>query len=183
MISLYAYKARGALSVLGVVVIVVMILGGYESRLHQQVIELQQRLSSLNRLAVRSQEAAALIKTHEKEFAEFEACGFERTLTSDGLQGTRAYTIELGPPSAINDTSSSKGLIIQEVSFTVPCLQDGQVFALLDQLITSGPGLFHIHDVTIRRVSPLSEEMLEKIAAGKPQAIFDGKITGTWIHR
>jgi len=182
MIKLYTYKARGALSVLCLTVIIVMILGRYENRLHQQVAELQQRLSSLNRVAVRSQEAAALIKTHEKEFAEFEACGFERALTADGLQGTRAYTIEVGPVSPVNDASRSKGLVIQEVSFSVPCLQDREVFSLLEQLTTIGPGLFHIHDVTIRRVSSLSEEMLEKIAVGKPQALFDGKITGTWIH-
>jgi len=155
--NLYAYKAKRALSLLCLAVIFVMILGGYESRLHQQVEDLQQRLSCLNRIAVRSQEAAVLIKSHEKEFAEFEACGFERVLTSEEFQSARVYTIDFGPISPVNDASRSKGLVIQEVSFSIPCLQDREVFALLDQLTTIGPGLFHIHDVTIRRVSPLSE--------------------------
>jgi hypothetical protein len=181
MISLYAYKARGALSVVCLATSFSIILGGYVSRLHQQVVELQERLSSLKRLEVRSQEAAALIKTHEKEFAEFEACEFERTLPSDGLQSLRAYTIEVSPPSLIND-ASSKNLVVREVMVSIFCLQDREVFSLLDQLITRGPGLFHIHDITIRRVSPLSEEILEKIATGKPQALFEGKITGTWTH-
>jgi hypothetical protein len=63
------------------------------------------------------------------------------------------------------------------------CLRDRDIFALLDQLITQGPGIFQIYDVTIARTRPLTEEILKKIAAGKSQALFDGRITATWIHQ
>ena len=183
MIKFYFYKTRVSLGTLSFSLIVMSTLGLYARHLHQHVEDLQCRLSSLRHLTVRSQEAATLIKTHEADFAAFESCGFEHPLTPEALQSARSHTIEFGSFSAANGDTKNNGLVFQEVAFSIPCLQDRDVFALLDQLTTQGPGIFQIHDVTITRVSSLSEEMLEKIALGKPQALFDGKITATWIHR
>lgn len=169
MIKVYLYKTRVALSVLCVTVFFVIVLGLYERQLHHKVDDFQHHLSSLNRQAVRSQEAAAFIKAHEREFTAFELCEFERVVTPEALQSSHAYTIDFGSASPVNLDSKNSGLIVQEVSFTIPCLQDRDVFALLDQLTNKGPGLFHISEVTIKRMSSLSDEMLRKLLLENPR--------------
>lgn len=183
MVKFYFYKTRTPIGILCLSAILTITLTWFESRLHQNVDDLQRHLSFLNRNAIRSQEAAMLIKTHEKDFAAFELCDFERPCTPEGLQSSHAYSIEFGPSSVMKDNSKSSDLIVQEVSFSIPCLQDRDVFALLEQLITKGPGIFHTCEVTVKRISSLSEGMLEKIAAGKPQTLFEGRIRTKWIHR
>jgi hypothetical protein len=183
MVKLYFYKTRVALGILCLSVALTITLTLFENRLHQNVDDLQHHLSTLHRIAVQSQEAAMLMKTHEKDFAAFELCEFERPCTSEGLQSSRARSIEFGPNSVLKDNSKTSDLVVQEVSFSIPCLQDRDVFALLEELTNKGPGIFHTREVTVKRVSSLSEEMLEKIVAGKPQTLFEGRIRATWIHR
>lgn len=158
-------------------------LGFYANDLHQQIEDLKKRLLSLNHQASRSQEAATLVKTHREDFAAFEACRFEHPITLETFQNSFSHALEFGPISFLEEGSKNTRLVLQEVTFSIPCLQDRDIFVLIDRLINHGPGIFQIQDVTINRVSSLNEEMLEKIAAGKPQTLFDGKITATWIHR
>lgn len=158
-------------------------LGFYAANLHTQVNNLKQHLVFLNHLTVRSQEAAALIKAHEEEFAAFQACKFEEVLNPEVLQNAVPHTIEFGQASRRDADPQNKGLVSQEVSFSIPCLNDRDIFALLDHLTRKGPGLFQIQEVTINRISALSNDMLVKIAAGKPQTLFDGKVIATWVHR
>ena len=158
-------------------------LGLYTTRLYEQIENLHQRLSSLRRLAVRSQEAAAFIQSHREDFAAFETCGFERFLAPEALQDSLRHAVEFGAISSLDEKIKNHNVVVQEVSFSIPCLQDRDIFELLDQLINQGPGVFQIHALTINRVSSLSEEMLEKIATGKPQTLFDGKISAAWVHR
>lgn len=183
MAPFYFYKEKSSLAICGFSLTLIIILGFYTSRLYEQIDDLQHRLSSLKCLAVRSQEAATFIQNHREEFAAFETCGFERPLAPEMLQSSLRHIIEFGAISSLEGTLKNNNLVAQEVSFSIPCLYDRDVFSHLDQLIHQGPGIFQIHDVTINRVSPLNEEMLEKIATGKPQALFDGRITATWIHR
>lgn len=155
----------------------------YAADLHSQVDDLERHLLFLNRLTVRSQEAATLIKTHEEDFAAFRACKFEQSLNPEMLQSSILHAIEFGQISSLDSDPKNKSFVSQDVSFSIPCLNDRDIFILLDRLVHEGPGLFQIHEVTINRISALSDEMLEKIAAGKPQALFDGKVTATWVHR
>jgi hypothetical protein len=157
--------------------------GFYASNQHIQLRELEQRLLFLDRQAVRSQEAGALIKAHEKDFVSFQTCRFEEFLNPENLQKSTPYAIEFGQISRLNTDSKNKGLVSQDLSFSILCLQDQDIFTFLDHLFNEGPGFFQIHEVTIHRIRALSEEMLEKIAAGKPQALFDGKVIATWVHR
>jgi hypothetical protein len=157
--------------------------GFYAADHHNQIEKLEQHLLFLNRQTIRSQEAATLIKAHEKDFAAFQACKFEEPLNPEMLQKSIFYAIEFGKIFSLDADSSTEGLVSQELSFSVPCLQDRDVFTLLGHLFNEGPGLFQVQEVTIHRLSALSEEMLEKIAAGKHQVLFDGKITAIWIHR
>ncbi len=158
-------------------------LGFYAADLHTQVNTLKQHFVFLNHLAVRSQEAAALIKTHEEDFTAFQACKFEEPLNPEILQNTIPHAVEFGQASHPGADPQNKGLVSQEVSFSIPCLNDRDIFALLDHLANKGPGLFQIQEVTINRISALSDEMLEKIATGKLQVLFEGKVTATWVHR
>jgi hypothetical protein len=176
-------KTWVSLGVLSVTITLTLTLALFENKFHQEVKDLEKQLSSLNHIATQSHEAATLIKANEREFAAFEACGFERSFISETLPSSPSYTIEFGPNSPLAYNSQNDGVVFQEVSFSIPCLQDRDVFRLLEKLTNEGPGLFHIQEVTISRMSPLSEEMLEKIAAGKPQPLFDGRISAIWIHR
>lgn len=155
----------------------------YVSNQHAQIKELEQHLLFLNRQAIRSQEAGALIKAREKDFAAFQKCKFEDLLNPEKLQKSTPYIIEFGQISSMNTDPGNEGLVSQDLSFSIPCLQDRDIFTFLDHLFNEGPGFFQIHEVTIHRIRALSEEMLEKIAAGKPQALFDGKVMATWVHR
>jgi hypothetical protein len=154
----------------------------YASNQRAQIKELEQRLLFLNRQAVRSQEAEVLIKAHEKDFAAFQKCKFEDLLNPEKLQKSTPYAIEFGNIASLNADSKNKGLVSQDLYFSIPCLQDQDIFIFLDHLFNEGPGFFQVHEVTIHRIRALSEEMLEKIAAGKPQTLFDGKVTATWVH-
>lgn len=177
------HRTKTSLLICGLSFAFIITLGLYTTRLYEQVEDLHERLASLRRRSVRSQEAAAFIQSHREDFAAFEACGFERSLTPEALQHSLRHAIEFGAISSLDEKIQNNNLVIQEVSFSIPCLQDRDIFELLDQLIHQGPGVFHIHALTINRVRSLSEEMLEKIAAGKPQVLFEGKITAAWIHR
>lgn len=157
--------------------------GFYATDQHNHIKELRNRLLFLNHQIARSEEEATLIKTHEEDFTTFLACKFEQPLTPEMLQNSMVYPVEFGQASSLDADLKNQGLIAQNLSFSVPCLQDRDVFTFLDHLLNKGPGFFQIHEVTINRISALSEEMLEKIAAGKPQTLFDGKVTATWMHR
>jgi len=163
-------------------------LGFYENDLAKQVHVLQQRLSSLKNLAVRSQETALFIQSHQEDFAAFEACAFEQPLVPETLQASFRHSsfpcaIEFGTMSPLSQAYKNSPFVTQAVSFSIPCLRDRDVFAFLHQLTSQGPGIFQIHDVTVTRTSSLNEEMLGKIASGKPQALFEGRIAATWIHQ
>jgi len=176
-------KTGMSLGVLSLTLTLTITLGLFENRLLQRVKGLQKQVSSLTHLEVRTHQATTLITAHQKEFAAFETCGFERSYTSQELPSSPSYAIEFGSTSAVDSQSTNKGVVFQEVSLTIPCLQDRDVFKLIEKLTNEGPGIFQIQEITITRMSALSEEILEKIAAGKPQALFDGRIRALWIHR
>jgi hypothetical protein len=158
-------------------------LGFYENHLVKRVDDLHQRLSALNDLAARSQETTTFIQSRREDFLTFQSCGFERPLTPEILRTSLRYPIEFGAISFLKGKLKSDKFVAQNVSFSILCLHDRDIFALLDQLANQGPGFFQIHEVTIKRVTPLSQEMLEKIADGKPQTLFDGRVIATWIHQ
>jgi len=183
MISFFFRKTSVSLGVGVLSFVLIISFGFYAADQDNRIKELKHHLLFLNHQIVRSQEAAALMKAHEKDFTAFLACKFEQSLTLEMLQSSLAYPVEFGPASYLDMSLKSQGLTSQNLSFSVPCLQDREVFILLDRLLKEGPGFFQIHEVTISRISALSEEMLEKIAAGKPQTLFNGKVTATWVHR
>jgi hypothetical protein len=179
----FFYKARTSLTMCSLSFALMMTLGFYTSRLFERVDALQKRLSSLKHLAVQSEEAAVLIQAHRKDFSAFESCGFERPLTPEALQASVHYPVKFGAISSVKGVAKNNKFVSQDVCVSISCLRDRDIFALLDQLINQGPGIFQIYDVIIIRTSPLTEELLKKIGAGKVQALFDGKITATWIHQ
>lgn len=163
-------------------------LGCYTGYLGEQADILRQHLSSLRDLAVRSQEAAFFLQSRREDFAAFEACGFERPLGPEALQTSLGHLpllhpIKFGAISPLNGIPQNIRCIAQEVSFSIPCLRDRDVFELLDRLVGQGPGIFQIHNVTITRINPLDEEALDKIAAGMPHTLLDAQIVATWIHQ
>lgn len=168
----------GSLSLISMVA-----LGFYENHLSERINSLQHRLSALNDLAARFQETATFIRSRQEDFLAFEACGFDRSLTPEILRASVHYPIEFAEISSLKGKFKNNKLVAHNVSFSIPCVHDGEVFGLLDRLVTQGPGFFQIHEVTIKRVVPLSQEMLEKIAAGKPQTLFEGRIVARWIHQ
>ncbi|MBX9804627.1 MAG: hypothetical protein K2Y18_02610 [Alphaproteobacteria bacterium] len=172
-----------SLGIFGFSLMLLFALGIHAYNLHHQIELLKHRLLTLTQSSLRSQEAEMLIKSYASDFEKFESCKFDHPITQEDLQKEIAHPITFGSVSSQDQESTNKNLVYQEVSISIPCLQDTNVFTLLEQLMEKGPGLFQIHTVTIHRVSSLNEEMLEKIASGKPQALFDGKITATWIHR
>jgi len=168
-----------SLAILGFSLTLLGALGIHAHHLQNQIEPLKHRLLTLNESFIRSQEAEVLIKSYAEDFEKFENCRFDQLITQEDLQKEISHPITFG----VLSSSGPSNFIHQEVSVSIPCLQDTHVFTVLEKLIEKGPGLFHVHSVTIHRVSSLNEEMLEKIASGNPQALFDGKITATWIHR
>lgn len=176
-------RVKYALGALGVSFIFLGALAHYKNNLSSQIEHLSQEVFDVKRQVIRGQETTALVKTYESEFSAFETCGFERPLTFKELQNSYPHTIEFGSTSLLHDSSVYPELTAQEVSFSLICLRDSDIFGHLEQLVTRGPGLFHVKNVVIKRVGPLNEEMLDKISSGKSQALFEGRITTTWIHR
>ncbi len=158
-------------------------LGVYYDRLHHHIEKLEHQLQSLKHLTVRAQETVNLINTFGHEFTAFEGCGFATPITPETLQKSMAYPLEFGPISSVNKDPNHCLLVSQEISFSLACTRDREVYLFLDQLITQGPGIFRIQEVSIDRLSPLTETMLEKIATGDPVALFEARIFTTWIHR
>jgi hypothetical protein len=176
-------RAKYALGALGMSFAMMGTLAYYKNNLSCETKQLSQEVLNRKRQVIREQETTALVKTHEAEFSAFEACRFDQPLTSKELRDSHPHSLEFGSTSRLNHYSAHSELTAQEVSFSLICLRDREIFAHLDQLTTRGPGLFLLKDVVIKRVGPLNEEMLEKIASGKSQALFEGRITTTWIHR
>lgn len=167
----------------GLSLAIMITMGFHAHHLHQQNENLEQKLTSLSHRLRRSQEAADLLKTYPEDFAAFEISRFEHSVTPQTLQQSFPQSLEFGPISYPEEGGKNADIVCQKISLSIPCLQDTDLFILLDTLTHQGPGIFQIHEVTIHRVSPLNEEMLSKISMGKPQALFDGKISATWIHR
>lgn len=159
------------------------ILSFYTIHLYEKTALLQTRLSSLKSLNVRSQEAAAFIQAHQEDFFAFEACQFERSVGPKTLQEFFQYPIELGPISSLDNISKNNKFLAQNVSFSISCLRDRDVFAFLEGLSRKGPGLFEVYDIKITRLNALTPEILEKIACGNSQVLFNAKIEATWIHQ
>lgn len=183
MTPLYIHKTKTSLALCGLSFSLMTALGFYAHHLSGSVESSQRRLASLKKGAAQLQESAAFIQERQKDFSAFETCGFERPITLETLQSGAPYPIELGEPSQLDGLLNHNKLISQAISFSVPCLQDRDIFKFLEQLTSQGPGIFLIHEVRIHRISPLSEEILDKVAAGKPLVLFEGRIMATWIHQ
>lgn len=154
------------------------LLGFYCLDLSHAIEGLNHRLIHAHRQATRAEEAARALRDHQEAFTAFIQCQFEETLTLQKLRSLLNHPIEGGSASPLKN-----GLISQDITFSVSGLQDGDVFALIDRLAAKGPGIFQIREVFITRITPLSEEILQKIAAGQSQSLIEGHIIATWIHR
>lgn len=183
MIKFYLYKLRKSIGILGISILILITSGWWQESLNEEVGVLNQRLYTLKNLAAQRQAIARVIEANRDDFARFEACEFNRALNPDILQKSCPYPIDFGPSSGERGDAKEDSIIFQEVSFTIQCLKDTDVYLFVNQLLNRGPGIFQIHDVTITRVSSLSEDILETIEAGKPQFLFESKILATWIHR
>lgn len=176
-------KIKVGLSLLCLSFIVLITCGVIQGHLQHRVKLLYQNLSSLKKVALQTQKVASLKQVHEKEFVAFEKCAFEYSQNDQDLKYPASYTLDFGPLSTMNAHPDEKGVSMQEASFTMPCLRDQDVYKFIEQLTNQGPGIFHIHEVTITRISPLSEEILDMLAAGENKILFHARIKATWIHR
>lgn len=150
----------------------------YWLALNHTIKDLDQRLIYAHRLAARAKEAAIVLQDHQEIYTAFTQCQFEDILTLEKLRSLIDHPFEYGQTSFLKN-----GLVSQDITFSVSGLQDGDVFALIDRLATKGPGIFQIRGVSITRIKPLNEDILQKIAAGQPQSLIEGHIVATWIHR
>lgn len=153
-------------------------LSVYYLDLSHAIEDMNRRLTDVHRLATRAKEAAAVLRVHQEAFTAFTQCRFEEASSPEKLRSLLGYPFECGQASRLKN-----GLISQDITFSVSGLQDGDVFALIDRLAIKGPGIFQIREVSITRITPLSEDILQKIAAGQPQSLVEGHIVATWIHR
>ena len=155
-----------------------MFLSIYCLNLNATIEGLTHRLSHAHRLLTRTKEAATVIRNHQETYAAFIQCHFEEASAPEKLRSLLGHPFECGQTSLLKN-----GLISQDITFSVSGLQDGDVFVLIDHLALKGPGIFQIKEVSITRITPLSENILQKIAAGQPQNLIEGHIVATWIHR
>jgi hypothetical protein len=176
-------KARTSLIISFLTSVAVMILLILENQASRKCEYLQDNLASIRKVALKAQNATSLINAHEPEFAAFEACSFEHSQNDHGLKVDPTYTVEYGHTSTVLNDSKGQNVISQDVTFTIPCLKDSEIFNFIVRLVSHGPGIFQIQELTITRMSSLSEEMLHKIMAGEKVVLFQGKIKTTWIHR
>ena len=157
--------------------------GLYCNSLVQENETLMQRIASLDSLNVRSQEALALIHAHREDFSRFRQYRFEETLTPDMIKPPAHYRMDLGTFAAFENEGGNKGFGAQNVIFFISCMNDREVYALIDRLITKGPGLFHIREIRLSRVNNLTGSFLEKVATGISSSLIEGQVLATWIHR
>lgn len=183
MNKIYLIKTRVSLSLLALAVGIYLSIYIYENRLHHSINALHQQLTSIRQNAARSDEIKSLIKNNEKDFENFENCKFDCCFTEETLKKHQAYRIDFGPQMLLNGQLENSGIKSQDIIISLPCLMDKDVFNLINQLCEQGPGIFQIQEVEIKRLGSLSEDILEKIAAGKPQILFDGRIKASWLHR
>lgn len=183
MIRLSIHKIKISFWICGFSFIILTILVFYTHSLSEQIENTQTHLSSLKKVAVQSQESTVFLQTHQEESDAFEACRFMDPVTLETLQSTLPYQGEWGEVSYLNGLLENKKLMTQAVSFSVPCLKDRDIFKFLELLTQQGPGIFLIHEVKVNRICPLNDEILEKIAAGKMQILFEGRIRATWVHQ
>jgi hypothetical protein len=162
-----------ALSFIGMALLSIYWLG-----INHTIKGLDQRLTHARHLAARAKEAAMILQDDQETYTFFTQCQFEEILTPEKLRSLIDYPFECGQASPLKN-----GLISQDISFSVSGLQDSDVFALVDRLATKGPGIFQIREVSITRIKPLNEDILQKIAAGQPQSLIEGHIVALWIHR
>jgi hypothetical protein len=181
--KLYLIKTRTSLSLFVLAVGIFVSIHIYERRLQNNINVLHQQLAYFRQNAARSLEIRSLIKSHEKEFENFENCKFDSCFTEETLTKHQPYRIEFGPQTQLSGQLKNSGIISQEIIISLPCLMDKDVFNLINQLLEQGPGIFQIQEIEIKRLGALSEDMLEKIASGKPQILFDGRIKASWTHR
>jgi hypothetical protein len=177
------HKTKTSLALCGLSFMILITLGFYARSLSGQIEGAQHRLSSLKKVAAQSQESAAFLETHRQDFAAFEACGFEHPVTRETLQSVIHYPIEFGETSSLDEQTGLPQLVAQDIIFSVSCMQDRDVFKLLERLASQGPGIFLIQEVKVDRILPLSDEVLEKIAQGKSQPLFEGRISARWVHQ
>jgi hypothetical protein len=155
-----------------------ILLGTYYFSLNHKTTDLTHRLARAHSLAARAKEAATVLQNHQEIYTAFTQCQFEETLTLEKLRSLISHPFEYGQASFLKN-----GMVSQDITFSVSGLQDGDVFALIDRLATKGPGVFQIREVSITRIKPLNEDILQEIAAGQPQSLIEGHVVTTWIHR
>jgi hypothetical protein len=70
------------------------------------------------------------------------------------------------------------------ITLSVKVLKDYQFYGLLSKIQNDLPGKISIKRFSLKRLSPLTPDMVKQITQGKKNiSLFEGKIEFEWIHR
>jgi hypothetical protein len=70
------------------------------------------------------------------------------------------------------------------ITISVKVLKDYQFYGLLNKIQNELPGKVSIKRFSLKRISPLTPDMVKQITQGKSNInLFEGKIEFDWIHR
>lgn len=124
-----------------------------------------------------------------KQFHEFRKKQFDRQVTLDDVKTRlqkwqKQFKIQmLNTQFGIDQLVSTElNLWKTPVSLDIKILQDKQFYQFLNKIQQELPGIIVIKTFQLKRITPLTSEILEQVSLGKRMSLFEGKIEFEWTH-
>jgi hypothetical protein len=124
-----------------------------------------------------------------RQFNEFRKKQFDRPIALEDIKtnlkkwqkqlGIQTLTTQFGGNELV---SGELNLWKTPGNIELKVLQDKQFYQFLEKLQQELPGLVIIKSFEVKRVSPLTSEILKQVSAGKAPSLFEGKIEFEWTH-
>jgi hypothetical protein len=142
------------------------------------------------------QDNQEIIQVYEKalhqtpqQFTEFKRKRFDESATINDIRSRlqkwqKTYKIQSLTTQFGTDQIESRELNLWKmpISIEIKVLQDKQFHQFLEKIQQELPGMTTIRSFNLKRVSALTAEVLDNVAAGKTASMFDGKIELDWTH-
>jgi hypothetical protein len=124
-----------------------------------------------------------------KQFHEFRKKQFDRQVTLDDVKTRLQKWQKQFKIQMLNTQFGTDQLVSTElnlwktpVSLDIKILQDKQFYQFLNKIQQELPGIIVIKTFQLKRITPLTSEILEQVSLGKRMSLFEGKIEFEWTH-
>lgn len=124
-----------------------------------------------------------------KQFREFRKKQFDRQIILDDVKARlqkwqKQFKIQMLNTQFGTDqlVSTELNLWKTSVSLDIKILQDKQFYQFINKIQQELPGVIVIKTFQLKRILPLTSEILEQVSLGKRMSLFEGKIEFEWTH-